>query len=225
MIAPSLSAGACLDHGQRQRYRVAPVDGNMVTAVSRANDVAAENRAALVSLLVEVADGNEDALKAVYDATSRKLFGVCLRICTNHECAAEALQDTYLVVWLRAQSFDHQRGSPITWLVAIARNKAIDMVRRRQGARQEHSNQFDQIPDERPNPEQSLLDDEAGNMVASMLGSLNVSDVVLIKAIYEEELSYTDLAARVGRPRATVKSRVRRAIIAMRTASLAETQT
>ena len=222
MIAPSLSAGVRVEASPRQRYRVVPVDSNMLTAASRANDAAADKRAALVSLLVDVAHGNEDALKAVYDATNSKLFGVCLRICNDHECAAEALQDTYLVVWRRAQSFDHQRSSPITWLVAIARNKAIDTVRRRRGPRHEHSKQLDQIADGRPNPEQILLNDEAWNMVATRLESLDVADVVLIKAIYEEELSYTDLAARVGRPRATVKSRVRRAIIAMRTASLVD---
>ena len=222
MIASSLSASARVEASPRQRYRVVPVDGNMLTGASRANYAVADKRAALVSLLAEVAQGNQNALKAVYDATSNKLFGVCLRICNDHECAAEALQDTYLVVWRRAQSFDHQRSSPITWLVAIARNKAIDTVRRRRGPRHEHSKQLDQIADERQNPEQSLLDDEARYMVATMLDSLDVADVVLIKAIYEEELSYTDLAARVGRPRTTVKSRVRRAIIAMRTASLAD---
>lgn len=201
---------------------MAPLDTNTLTADPLANDAAAERRAALVSLLAEVAHGNAYALNAVYDATSSKLFGVCLRICNDHECAAEALQDTYLAVWRRAQSFEHQRGSPITWLVAIARNKAIDTVRRRRGPRDEHSSQIDRITDERPNPEQSLLDKEAWDMVAIRLVSLDVVDVGLIKAIYEEGLSYTDLAARVGRPLATVKSRVRRAIISVRTASLAD---
>lgn len=197
-------------------------DGDMLTRTLGVNDVIAKKRAALVSLLAEVANGSEDALKAIYDATSSNLFGVCLRICKNHECAAEALQDTYLVVWRRAQTYDHQLGSPISWLAIIARNIAIDTLRRRRGRYYEHDSQINQIADDGPNPEQVLLKNDAKHMVTARLESLNVADVVLIKAIYLEELSYTELAALVGRPLATVKSRVRRAIMAMRKASLAD---
>lgn len=124
MIAPSLNAHACVGAAPRQRYRVVQADGDMLSRTLGRNDVIVKKRAALVSLLAEVANGSEDAFKTIYDATSSKLFGVCLPISTNHECAAEALQDTYLVVWRRAERCNNQRGNPITWLAAIAHNFA-----------------------------------------------------------------------------------------------------
>ena len=71
------------------------------------------------------------ALEDVYRATSSKLFGVCLRILHDREEAEDVLQEVYLSVWAKAGQYDPARVSPITWLAAIARNRAIDRVRAR----------------------------------------------------------------------------------------------
>ncbi|WP_370192282.1 sigma-70 family RNA polymerase sigma factor, partial [Aurantimonas coralicida] len=76
-----------------------------------------------------VAAGDRGALQAVYDLTSAKLFGICLRILGDREEAEDVLQDVYLIIWRKAESFDAGRASPITWLATIARNRSIDRLR------------------------------------------------------------------------------------------------
>ena len=86
-------------------------------------------RSQLAAALARVAGGDRAALRMVYQHTSAKLFGVCLRILNNRSEAEDVLQDVYVTVWRKAAAFDPGRASPITWLVAIARNRAIDRLR------------------------------------------------------------------------------------------------
>src|SRR5882757_2665387 len=79
--------------------------------------------------LVRVASGDRAALRLIYQDTSAKLFGVCLRILKDRGEAEDVLQEVFVTVWRRAASFDPGRASPITWMVAIARNRAIDRLR------------------------------------------------------------------------------------------------
>ena len=85
----------------------------------------------LVWLLAAVAKGDEAALERLYRATRSKLYGVVLRILRRADLADEVLQETYLRVWSSAGQFDPTVASPVTWMLAIARNRAIDLVRRR----------------------------------------------------------------------------------------------
>jgi RNA polymerase sigma-70 factor (ECF subfamily) len=87
------------------------------------------SRSQLAAALVRVAAGDHAALRMVYQDTSAKLFGVCRRILNNESEAEDVLQDVYVTVWRKAAGFDPGRASPITWLVAIARNRAIDRLR------------------------------------------------------------------------------------------------
>src|ERR1700676_3911763 len=87
------------------------------------------NRSQLVAALARVAGGDRAALQIVYQDTSAKLFGVCLRILNDKSEAEDVLQEVYLTVWRKAASFDPARASPITWLVAVARNRSIDPLR------------------------------------------------------------------------------------------------
>ena len=85
----------------------------------------------LAAALVRVPGGDRAALRLVYQETSAKLFGVCLRILKDRSEAEDVLQDVYVTVWRKAASFDPGRASPITWMVAIARNRSIDRLRSR----------------------------------------------------------------------------------------------
>jgi RNA polymerase sigma factor (sigma-70 family) len=86
-------------------------------------------RKQLVAALERIAGGDRNALRLLYRDTSAKLFGVCLRILGDNGEAEDVLQDVYITVWRRAATFDPDRASPITWLVAIARNRSIDRLR------------------------------------------------------------------------------------------------
>src|SRR5260221_6967490 len=86
-------------------------------------------RSQLAAALARVAGGDRVALRMIYQDPSAKLFGVCLRILNDRSEAEDVLQDVYVTVWRKAATFDPGRASPITWMVAIARNRAIDRLR------------------------------------------------------------------------------------------------
>lgn len=85
----------------------------------------------ITGFLQRAAAGDTDAFQRLYDATSSKLFGIILRILRRQDIAEDVLQEVYVTVWKRASSFDPSLASPITWMATIARNRAIDEVRRK----------------------------------------------------------------------------------------------
>src|ERR1700688_3595976 len=85
----------------------------------------------LVWLIAAVAKGDRAAFERLYAATRAKLYGVVLRILRRQDLADEVMQETYLKIWSSAGQFDPALSSPITWMVAIARNRAIDLVRKK----------------------------------------------------------------------------------------------
>jgi RNA polymerase sigma-70 factor, ECF subfamily len=84
-----------------------------------------------VWLIAAVAKGDEDAFERLYRVTRAKLFGVVLRILRRQDLAEEVLQETYVKIWNMAGQFNPGRSSPITWMTCIARNRAIDIARKR----------------------------------------------------------------------------------------------
>src|ERR1700704_272146 len=108
---------------------IAP-NGNEIGSRSGGHGMDADaTRSQLAAALVRVAGGDRAALRVVYLDTSAKLFGVCLRILKDRGEAEDVLQEVFVTVWRKAASFDPGRASPITWMVAIARNRAIDRLR------------------------------------------------------------------------------------------------
>ena len=85
----------------------------------------------LVALLESVSRGDRGAFADLYRRTSAKLYGICLRLLGTEAEAQEVLQEVYVVVWRKAARFDAAKASAITWLATLARNKAIDRLRRR----------------------------------------------------------------------------------------------
>ncbi len=84
----------------------------------------------LAGLMRRVAQRDEAAFKVLYRRTSAKLYGIVFRILPRKDAAAEALQETYVRIWQRAGDFDAAKGSPLAWMATIARNRALDEVRR-----------------------------------------------------------------------------------------------
>ena len=174
------------------------------------------DRAVLVALLADVAARNPRALDRLYRLTSAKLFGVCLRILPDRHHAEEALQETYLSIWRRAEAFEPARGTAMTWLITLARNCAIDRLRTlSRNPQQPMPAGFDMIdPDVDPLGD-ALAGDERRRLHAC-LGELEPADRGFIAAAFFEGSSYPELAERVAMPLPTVKSRIRRALIKLR---------
>src|SRR5215472_16998912 len=106
----------------------------------------------LVWLLAAVAKGDRAAFERLYAATRAKLYGVVLRILRRTDLADEVMQDAYLRIWRSAGEFDPSRATPITWMVAIARNRALDVVRKKGEASIEDEAPATEAVSEEPTP-------------------------------------------------------------------------
>ena len=171
----------------------------------------------LALALGRAGQGDRSAFRTVYEATSAKLFGVTLRILSDRQLAEDVLQDTYLTVWRKAASFDPSRASPITWLVTIARNRAIDRLR--SGATTRRSTPIDEafdIADDGPSPAQSLETGDDVRRLNDCLGQLDERTGGAIRTAFIEGVTYDTLATRENVPLGTMKSWIRRGLMRLR---------
>lgn len=172
----------------------------------------------LALALGRTAEGDRAAFRRVYEATSAKLLGVTLRILSDRQMAEDVLQDTYLTVWRKAESFDASRASPITWLVTIARNRAIDRLRSGAGFRKSTSidEAFD-VADDTPSPSQAAETGDDVRRLNDCLGQLDDRTGGAIRTAFLEGVTYDVLASRENVPLGTMKSWIRRGLIRLRT--------
>lgn len=171
--------------------------------------------ATLAGLIVRVVDRDQAALAALYDATSARVFGLVLRITQRRALAEEVLADTYWQVWRQAPRFDAQRGAAITWLLAIARSRAIDALRRNQCFQHEPLDDAAQAEcrDESLLPPQDLLAAARGNeRLHAALEQLGALPRQLIALAFFRGMTHDEIAAHAALPLGTVKSLIRRSL-------------
>ena len=172
-------------------------------------------RSQLAAALARVAGGDRAALRMVYQDTSAKLFGVCLRILKDRSEAEDVLQDVYVTVWRKAATFDPGRASPITWLVAIARNRAIDRLRA-VGGRLEPIEAADAVSDPAPAAVERVELAQQHQRLTRCLGELDARQASAIRAAFLDGATYEELAARMNVPLGTMKSWIRRGLLKLR---------
>jgi len=163
--------------------------------------------------MARIAAGDREALRQLYQATSAKLFGVALRILSDREDAQDVLQEVYLTVWRRADRFDEARASVMTWVSAIARNRAIDRLRARGPLARAEPVEGLEIADEGALGAEALLSaaDDSGRLGAC-LSELDKRTETAIRTAFFEGLTYEALARRMDAPLGTVKSWIRRGL-------------
>lgn len=167
------------------------------------------------SLIARIALGDRGAFEALYDATSAKLFGICLSVLKDRAEAEDALQDVFLRIWNKADSYAVTGHSPITWLVTVARNRAIDRLRaRRSGVAEIEAAAA--LPDAAPGPEAASIAASERRRMLACLGELPEDRAGAVRGAYLEGLTYEDLAARHGVPLNTMRTWLRRSLQKLR---------
>lgn len=169
-----------------------------------------------VELLHAVAHGDERALAHIYDRYRVVLFGLLVRILNSREEAEDVLQEVFLQVWRRAADFDEKRGRPFTWLVTLARSRAIDRLRAlasrervaQAGAREESEQISDAASD--------AIRAEQRDLVTNALAQLPDEQKRALMLAYFDGLTQSEIATRLGAPLGTVKTRMRAGMTKLR---------
>ena len=167
------------------------------------------------TLISRIALGDRAAFRALYTATSTKLFGVCLRVLKNRTDAEDVLQESFVKIWHNANKYQVSGYSPITWLVTIARNQAIDRLR----ARRPESLELDQaaeVADSGGTPEQLIVQSSEAKKLYECMAKLTPGRAEAVKAAYMEGYTYQELADRLEQPINTVRTWLRRSLISLK---------
>lgn len=174
--------------------------------------------AQLAAWIEAIAERDERALAALYDATFTRMFGLVQRIVRNAALAEEVVEDAYFQVWRQAVRFDPARGKALAWLLAMARSRAIDALRRE--ARFEHD-VLDEVDASRDvgcaGPCDDLLDIARRHAdLHQALMRLGAQPRQLVSMSFFRGLSHEEIATHMELPLGTVKSQIRRALLALR---------
>lgn len=169
----------------------------------------------LKDLLMKVAAGDRDALRAIYVRQSTRLFGIAMAILRDRTAAADVLQDSFLRVWQRAGQFDADRGDGQTWLSAIVRYASLDAARARGR----------EIPTDDPGLGDTMIEPEAIALIAAdedsrrlraCLERLPAANRQGIVMAFVHGLSHPEIALKLDQPLGTVKSWIRRGLLSLR---------
>jgi RNA polymerase sigma-70 factor (ECF subfamily) len=172
--------------------------------------------AELVWLIALVAKRDEAAFERLYAATRAKLYGVVLRILRRQDLAEEVIQETYVKVWNSAAQFNPAVSSPITWMAAIARNRAIDIVRKRGEISIEDEPSAMDVAAETPDPLARREMSEELKRLLECVGRLEPDRQKLVLLAYYNGWSREQLASKFEAPVNTVKTWLRRSMMDIR---------
>ena len=175
----------------------------------------ADARDEIRDLISRVALSDRAAFALLYDRTSAKLFGVTLRLLGNRHDAEDAVQEIYVKVWQRAASYGTTGASPMSWLIAIARNHAIDRLRSRR-APHDYIADNETIADGDPTPEAQAIATDERARIDHCLGELPEDRSKAVQAAYLDGDSYQELAERFSVPLNTMRTWLRRSLIRLR---------
>lgn len=167
------------------------------------------------ALIARVALGDRAAFAALYEATSAKLFGVCLRVLSDRHEAEDALQEAFVRVWRKADRYAANGLSPMTWLITLARNVAIDRLRARK-APAETLETLPDLADGGATPEAAAIAASERSRIAGCLDELAPDRADAVRRAYLDGATYQELADRYAVPLNTMRTWLRRSLLKLR---------
>ena len=168
----------------------------------------------VADIILKCAAQDRAAFGQLYRDTSAKLLGTLLRILADRSEAEDALQEVYTRVWLRAGRFDAAKGRGMTWLIAIARNLAIDRLRARPPVTSDDGIELAASPE--PRAETRLIALGEARRVSDCFDTLEPDRARAVRGAYLSGLSYADLATRHAAPLNTIRTWLRRSLLRLR---------
>jgi RNA polymerase sigma-70 factor (ECF subfamily) len=169
---------------------------------------------ALESLVLNISLGDTDALGAFYRQNVGFVYSIARNILRLKEDAEEVVCDVFSAVWQNAKNFDRARGNVLAWLATMARNRAIDQLRKRK----QHVSPDTEMPALRCDTPEDILDlFQQGSAVHDALAQLSPICRLMVAMSFFQDLSHQEMANKLSLPLGTVKSRLRRPLAAMRT--------
>jgi RNA polymerase sigma-70 factor (ECF subfamily) len=167
----------------------------------------------LALLLTRCAAGERGALRTLYERTAPAVFARLLRLVRDRSLAEEVLQETYVAVWRHAARYDRNAGAPMTWIAAIARYRALDVIqKRRPDLSLEESGLAETAADPAASPLEAALASAERRALARCLEELEAEARRSIQLAFWHGLSYAEVAAVTKHPEGTVKSWIRRGL-------------
>ena len=170
----------------------------------------------LVAWLAQMARGDRDAFTMLYQATSAKLFGVIVRILIRRDLSEEVLQEVYMRIWQKAGDFQPDRASPISWMAAIARNRALDEVRRVRPVSIEDTPEIMDMPDPGELAITGIERNEDLQRLLKCLEGLEPQKREMVLMAYYRGESREALSQHFGSPVATIKTWLHRSLAQLR---------
>lgn len=168
----------------------------------------------VADLIAKCAAADRAAFRALYRSTSAKLMGVLLRMLGERAEAEDALQEVYTRVWLRAGRYDPTKGRGMTWLIAVARNLAIDRLRARPLPASDDG--LDTVADSAPRAETRLVAQGEARRMVDCFATLEPDRASAVRGAYLDGLSYVQLAERHAVPLNTMRTWLRRSLLKLR---------
>ena len=167
--------------------------------------------------LLQIVAGDKIAMGRLYAATSSKLFGVILRILTDRSESEDVLQDVYVAVWQSAGQYNASLGRPISWLTALARNRAIDSLRRKRWVEADGGESAMWLIDPEPCAVTQIEQKQQALHIRDCLGRLDPRTASAFRMAFYDDVTYSEIAKHLGIAEGTAKSIIRRKLVDLRT--------
>ncbi|MFY8113775.1 MAG: sigma-70 family RNA polymerase sigma factor [Rhabdaerophilum sp.] len=170
----------------------------------------------LADCLRDIARGRADAFRRLYEAEAGRMLGIALRILKRRALAEEAVHDAFVSIWNHAATYESRLGSPRGWMHTIVRNRALNILRGESRTELTDTLEPLDIASEAENPEEAVSRLSDSEALKHCLGRLEPAPRHAVVLAYVEGLSHGEIAERLRIPLGTIKSRIRRSLLALK---------
>lgn len=170
----------------------------------------------LMELLVAVAREDRQAFQRLYEKISGRMFGLCLKLASQRDLAEEAVQDAFVQIWHHASEYHNERGAPLGWMLTIARYRTLDLMRSRKAKQTVGDSHLEHLEDGREGPLDVSLRTAGAAELTGCLEELSEPQRDSILLSYYRGFTHDELSEALSSPIGTVKSWIRRGLIALK---------